>query len=122
MPSDTATLHHWEALPGQEVAPGITRRYLTASRVTIAKFALARGSVVPAHAHENEQVSYILSGALQFHIGGQDIVVRAGGVLQIPSWVEHGVTVLEDSEALDVFSPVRQDWVDGTDTYFKKQA
>jgi quercetin dioxygenase-like cupin family protein len=120
MPSETVTLHHWEDLAGQEVAPGISRQYLNASRVTIAKFALARGSVVPAHAHENEQVSYVVSGALQFHIGGRDILVRGGDVIQIPSRVEHGVTVLEDSEAIDVFSPVRQDWVDGTDTYFRK--
>jgi quercetin dioxygenase-like cupin family protein len=120
MASETATLHHWEDLAGDQVTEGITRRYLTAARVTIAKFEMARGSVVPAHAHENEQVSYVVRGALQFHIGGRDIVVRGGDVLQIPSWVEHGVTVLEDSEAIDVFSPVRQDWVDGTDTYFRK--
>ena len=120
MASETATLHRWEDAARQEVAPGITRQYLTASRVTVAKFALARGAVVPAHAHEQEQVSYVVSGALEFHIGGHDVVVREGGVLQIPSWVEHGVTVLADSDVIDVFSPVRQDWVDGTDTYFRK--
>ena len=120
MASDTATLHEWDKIANQEMAPGIQRRYLTASRVTIAKFALARGAVVPTHKHEHEQVSYVVRGALQFHVGGQDIVVRSGAVLQIPSWVEHNVTVLEDADVIDVFSPVRQDWLDGTDTYFRK--
>jgi unsaturated pyranuronate lyase len=121
MPSDTATLHEWDKIAKQEMAPGIQRRYLTASRVTIAKFALARGAVVPAHKHEQEQVSYVISGVLQFHVGGQEIVVRSGAVLQIPSWVEHSVTVLEDADVMDVFSPVRQDWLDGTDTYFRTE-
>lgn len=118
MPS--AILHRWESLPKQELAPGVERRYLTAARVTIARFTLTRGAVVPQHSHENEQVSYVVSGALRFRVAGEEQLVRAGEALQIPSWAEHSVEVVEDTEVIDVFSPVRQDWLDGTDTYFKK--
>jgi len=114
-----AILHRWDDVPTQELAPGVHRRFLTAARMTIARFALQRGAVVPAHSHDHEQVSYVVSGALRFTVAGEDILVRAGEALQIPSWAEHSVHVVEDTEVIDVFSPVRQDWVDGTDGYFK---
>ena len=116
----TAVLHRWDDLPTQHLAPGIDRRFLTAARVTIARFALSRGAVVPQHSHDHEQVSYVVSGTVRFRVAGEEIVVRAGEALQIPSWAEHGVHVEEDAEVIDVFCPVRQDWIDGTDTYFKK--
>jgi quercetin dioxygenase-like cupin family protein len=74
---------------------------------------------VPQHSHDHEQVSYVLSGTLRFRVSGEEILVRAGEALQIPSWAEHSVDVVEDAEVLDVFSPIRQDWLDGTDTYFR---
>jgi quercetin dioxygenase-like cupin family protein len=113
-------LHRWSEMPSQELAPGINRRFLTAARMTIARFSLARGAVVPIHSHDHEQVSYVLSGALRFTVSGEEVLVTAGEALQIPSWAEHGVRVEEDAEVIDVFCPVRQDWIDGTDTYFKK--
>jgi unsaturated pyranuronate lyase len=115
-----AILHRWDELPSKELAPGIRRRFLTAERVTIARFSLSRGAVVPVHAHDHEQVSYVISGALTFQVDGKEFVVRAGEALQIPSWAQHGVTALDDTEVMDVFSPVRQDWLDGTDTYFTR--
>jgi quercetin dioxygenase-like cupin family protein len=118
--SPRAILHRWDDLPNQQLAPGINRRFLTAERTTIARFSLQRGAVVPAHSHDHEQVSYVVSGALRFLVAGDEIVVRAGEALQIPSWAEHRVEVLEDTEVIDVFSPVRQDWIDGTDTYFRQ--
>jgi unsaturated pyranuronate lyase len=96
----------------------VLRRYITADRVTIARFELSRGGVVPRHAHENEQVSCVLSGALQFDIEGRAVVVRAGEVMQIPGNVPHAVTVIEDAVVIDIFSPIRQDWLNRTDSYF----
>ena len=116
----TAILHRWDDLPRQQVAPGIERRYLTANRTTIARFAISRGALVPVHSHDQEQVSYVLTGALRFTVAGEQTLVRGGEALQIPSWAEHSVEAIEDTEVIDVFSPVRQDWVDGTDNYFKK--
>ena len=118
--TETATLHSWKNVPTQEVTTGLMRQFVTALRVTIAKFDMKRGCVVPSHAHENEQVSYVVSGALKFDVAGKPVVVRAGELLQIPPHVPHGVEVLEDSHVIDVFSPLRQDWIDGTDTYFRR--
>lgn len=115
-----AVLHRWDDVPTEDLAPGIRRRFLTTSRMTIARFALSKGGVVPSHSHDHEQVSYVLGGALRFRVGGEEILVRAGEALQIPSWAEHSVEVVEDTEVIDVFAPVRQDWIDGTDTYFRK--
>lgn len=114
-----AVLHKWDDIPVQELAPGVRRRFVTASRMTIARFNLVRGAVVPTHSHDHEQVSYVVMGAARFVVAGEDVIVRSGEALQIPSWAEHSVEVLEDTEIVDMFSPVRQDWVDGTDTYFR---
>jgi quercetin dioxygenase-like cupin family protein len=70
------------------------------------------------HSHESEQMTYVLQGALKFLIGGEEITVREGEVLHIPSWVEHQAEALDDTFELDVFSPIRQDWLDHTDAYF----
>ena len=120
MATQTVTHHSWKNVPAKEVTTGLTRQFVTASRVTIAKFDMKAGCVVPSHAHENEQVSYVISGALKFDVAGESVVVRAGELLQIPPHVPHGVEVLEDAHVIDVFSPIRQDWIDGTDTYFRR--
>jgi len=116
MPS--AILHRWDAIPAQDLAPGIRRRYITTARMTVAHFNLARGAVVPRHSHDHEQLSYVVSGVLKFHVAGDEMIVRAGEVIQIPSWAEHGVEAIEDCHVIDTFAPVRQDWIDGTATYF----
>ncbi len=121
MASSTVTLHRWSDIPEEQINPLIARRFITADRVTMAHFVLKRGSVVPQHSHENEQVSYIISGALKFILEGREIVVKGGEVLQIPPHVPHAAEAIEDCVAIDVFSPVRQDWVDKTDTYFNRQ-
>ena len=115
----TAVHHRWSDIPAEQLNPSTLRKYITADRVTIAQFELTRGGVVPRHSHENEQISHVLSGKLKFTINGQPIVVSAGEMLQIPSWIEHEVDVLEDTVVVDVFSPVRQDWIDKTDDYFR---
>lgn len=116
----SVTLHRWNDITEEQINPLIARRFITAERLTLARFELKRGSVVPQHAHENEQVSYIVSGALKFIVDGGEVIVRAGEVLQIPPNVPHAAEAIEDTLAIDVFTPVRQDWVDRTDTYFQR--
>ena len=111
----------WTDLPAQALTESIQRRYFTADRVTVARFELKKGGVVPRHAHENEQVSCVLSGALTFQFDDREVVVGAGEVMQIPGGIAHEVTVLEDTLVVDIFCPVRQDWIDGTDTYFTRK-
>ena len=119
----TIAHYRWDDMPEEQITPSIGRRFISADRVTIARFRLTRGGVVPAHKHENEQITTVWSGALKFVFpsgGGQETIVRAGEVIQLPSNVEHEVHVLEDAIVMDVFCPVRQDWIDKTDDYFKR--
>lgn len=114
----------WEDLPWEPVTDRLRRRLVTGRRMMIAHVFLDAGCVVPRHAHDNEQITYILEGALRFHIGPEgeeEVVVRAGEVLHIPPGVPHEAEALEDTLDVDVFSPPREDWLDGTDTYFHDQ-
>jgi quercetin dioxygenase-like cupin family protein len=112
--------YRWADVPSEQINDAIARRFITGDSVTIGRFELKQGGVVPAHSHPNEQLSIVLSGLLRFTIDGQDTLVRAGDVMQIPGNAVHEVEVLEDTLVVDVFSPVRQDWIDKTDTYFKR--
>ena len=117
----TSVIHHrWADLVPEPLAAGIRRQFITGDRVTVARFELGRGGIVPSHSHEAEQMTCLLSGVLKFTAGGKDVVMKAGDVLQIPSWLEHSVEVIEDATAIDVFSPIRQDWIDKTDDYFRR--
>jgi quercetin dioxygenase-like cupin family protein len=115
-----STHHSWANIPREQMNDAILRQYVTGDRVTIARLEMTRGGIVPEHAHENEQISYVIRGALKFTMEGREIVVRAGELVQIPGHVPHAVEVLEDSVTIDVFSPIRQDWIDKTDTYFTR--
>ena len=117
------TFHRWNDIPKERVTDDIDRRLVVGERMMLAHVYLKKGSVVPRHSHENEQLTYILEGALRFTIGAdgaEEIVVRAGEVLVIPSNVPHQAEALEDTLDVDVFSPPRQDWLDGTDHYFRR--
>ena len=114
------THHRWVDVPSEQINDVIARRFITGDSVTIGRFELKQGGVVPSYAHANEQVSIVLSGVLLFRIEGHETIVRAGEVMQIPANVAHEVQVLEDALVVDVFSPVRQDWIDKTDGYFKR--
>ena len=86
----------------------------------VAQVFIQKGGVVPLHQHENEQVTYILEGALQFHLEGRTVVVNKGEVLVIPSNVPHEAVALEDTLDLDIFNPPRQDWLTKQDFYLRK--
>lgn len=114
-------LFTWEDMPRERVTDALSRRLITGERMMLAQVYLDKGCIVPKHSHENEQLTYILEGSLRFWIGEdgeEELVVRSGQVLHIPSNVPHMAEALEDTLDVDVFSPPRQDWLDGTDTYF----
>ena len=121
-----ASIRHekWDAIPRETVTDDIARRLFTGERMMLAQVYLDKGAIVPWHSHENEQLTWILSGALRFQIGEegsedvQDIVVSEGEVLYIPSNVPHRAEALEDTVDVDIFSPPREDWLAKTDTYF----
>jgi quercetin dioxygenase-like cupin family protein len=117
-----ATWYRWDDLPKEAVNASLSRRLITGDRVMLAHVYLKQGCVVPKHAHENEQFTYVLDGALKFLVGedgGQEVVVRAGEVLHLPAHVPHEAHALEDTLDLDVFSPPREDWLNKTDAYLR---
>lgn len=117
------TFYRWNDMPKEQVSDMLSRRLVTGDRMMLAHVYLKKGCVVPRHQHENEQLTYILDGALQFFLGpeGKEIVtVRSGEVLHIPSNVPHEAHALEDTLDVDVFSPPRQDWINKTDAYLRK--
>jgi quercetin dioxygenase-like cupin family protein len=116
--NDAVRLYRWDELALEKVTEMISRKIISGTREMIAQVYLKRGALVPTHAHESEQLTCVLQGALRFLVNGEEIIVREGEVLCIPSWVEHQAEALEDTFELDVFSPIRQDWLDKTDDYF----
>ena len=126
MPTRTPTVRHfrWEDVPRERVTDMLDRRLITGDSMMLAHVYLKKGCIVPKHSHHNEQITYILEGALRFWIGEdqkEEVVVAAGEVLHIPSNVPHQAEALEDTLDVDIFSPPRQDWLDGTDSYFHRK-
>jgi quercetin dioxygenase-like cupin family protein len=126
--SDSLVRHEkWDDIPRETVIDGIGRRLFTGERMMLAQVYIKKGSIVPKHSHENEQLTWIQEGALRFWIGNEgapgyeERVVSAGEVMYIPSNVPHMAEALEDTLDVDVFSPPRQDWLDGTDSYFHEK-
>ena len=122
MKEEQTQFYRWEDMPRERVSDSLERRLITAERMMLAHVYLEKGCIVPQHSHENEQLTYILSGALRFWIGEngeEELIVRAGEVLVIPSNVVHKAEALEDTVDVDIFSPPRQDWIDKTDDYLR---
>lgn len=114
--------YRWADLTADNLKGSITRRMITGDAMMIAEVRLAKGDVVPQHAHHNEQITYITQGALHFKLGAdqdREVTVRAGEVLVIPPHVPHSAEALEDTIDIDVFSPPREDWLNGTDAYLR---
>jgi quercetin dioxygenase-like cupin family protein len=115
--------YRWEDLPAEPLKEGLTRRLITSERMMIAHVHFKKGIDVPRHSHENEQITYILEGSLKFLLGAdgeREVIVRAGEVLVIPSFLPHSAVALEDTLDMDVFNPPRQDWLAGTDSYLRR--
>src|SRR3954463_14129723 len=121
--TNPATHYRWEDMPKEKVSDMLDRRLITGDRMMLAHVYLKKGCIVPKHAHENEQITYILEGALKFWIGEdqkQEVIERAGEALHIPSNVPQKAEALEDTLDVDVFDPPRQDWLNKTDSYLRK--
>ncbi len=123
MMSDGRVTHHrWEEIPKEVLNPQLARRVISGERVMLAHVYLERGAIVPQHAHENEQLTYLLEGSMRFWFGedGAEVIdLGAGEVLHIPSNVVHGAQALEKSLDVDIFCPPRADWLDGSDAYLR---
>jgi len=117
------SFYRWDSMKKERVSDMLERRLITGDRMMLAHVYLKKGCIVPKHSHENEQLTYILEGALKFWIGddgAEEITVHPGEVLLIPSNVPHKAEALEETLDVDVFSPPRQDWLDKKDDYLRR--
>jgi len=112
----------WSQVELETLGPLIERQLIVGHEVMLARILLRKGCIVPLHSHANEQISYILEGALKFSIDGKEIVVRAGEVLTIPPNMPHKAEALEDTLDLDIFHPPRADWINKTDSYLRSES
>src|SRR5436309_7371508 len=109
----------WNSVELEDLNPLLQRQFVVGQDIMLARVLMKRGCIVPLHSHHNEQLTYILEGALKFWIDGKVIVVNAGEVLTIPPHMPHKAEALEDTVDLDVFSPPRADWINKTDQYLR---
>jgi quercetin dioxygenase-like cupin family protein len=109
----------WTSVEIEDLNPLLQRHFIVGQNIMVARVLLKKGCVVPEHSHHNEQLTYILDGALKFWIDGREIVVRSGEVLTIPPHMPHKAEALEDTTDLDVFNPPRADWINKTDQYLR---
>jgi quercetin dioxygenase-like cupin family protein len=109
----------WRSIELEDLNPLLQRQFVVGQEIMLARVLLKKGCIVPEHSHHNEQLTYILDGALKFWIDGREIVVHAGEVLCIPAHMPHKAEALEDTVDLDVFNPPRADWINKTDRYLR---
>jgi quercetin dioxygenase-like cupin family protein len=116
-----AELRHvsWSSVEVEALNPLLGRHFVVGQNVMLARVLLKKGCIVPEHSHHNEQISYVVEGALRFGIDGKEIVVSEGDVLIIPSNMPHSAEALEDTVSLDIFNPPRADWINKTDAYLR---
>ena len=120
MSQSNAVQHvRWHEMPVENMNPLFDRQYVVGNQVMVARISLKRGCIVPQHSHHHEQISHILSGAVRFLIDGREITLGVGELLLIPPHVPHSVVALEDTIAIDTFTPPREDWINKTDQYLR---
>jgi len=107
-----ARLHRWDEIALEKITEMISQKLVAGERELLAQIYMKRGALVPMHSHDSEQMTYVLQGALRFLVDGEEIIVREGEVLHIPADAPHQAEALEDTFELDVFSPIRRDWLE----------
>jgi quercetin dioxygenase-like cupin family protein len=114
-----STFTRWSEVEIEPLSSHIGRQFIVGTGTMVARVLLKKGAHVPLHSHHNEQITYILEGALKFALEGKEITVHTGEVLCIPPNVPHEAFALEDTVDLDIFNPPRQDWIDRDDAYLR---
>jgi quercetin dioxygenase-like cupin family protein len=120
----SAQHYNWGKIPREQLNSDIDRRIITGTNMMITHIYLKEGGVVTKHGHKNEQITYVLEGALKFLLGEdqrEEVIVRAGEVLVIPPHLPHSAVALEDTLDVDIFNPPREDWLDGSDAYLREE-
>jgi len=96
----------------RDVLKGIQQKTLAyGAKTLMTEFVLQKGSVLPKHAHPHEQTGYLVKGRIRVFVGTEEHEAQVGDSWCIPGGTEHGAVALEDSVAIEVFSPVREDYI-----------
>lgn len=123
MNTQKAVVSRWDEVKLEQMRGGITRRFVHSDKMMVAQVNFSKGDSVPAHRHDNEQYTYVISGALRFRFGEdqyEEVVVGAGQIVLIPSGLLHSASADEGTFELDIFCPPREDWIGGDDDYMRK--
>lgn len=114
------SFYSWNKVPTEKVTDMLSRKLISGEKVMLAQVFLKKGCIVAGHTHESEQMTYILSGSMKLRLPDREVILNEGDVLHIPSMVQHSAVALEDTLDLDVFSPIREDWLTGKDDYLRR--
>lgn len=115
------SLYKWSEIPEEQVNDKLSRKIISGKRVMLTQIFIKKGCVVPSHKHESEQITYVVEGLLELTLPDGKVRVGRGQVLVIPSNLEHSALALEDTLDVDIFSPIREDWLTGQDHYLRKK-
>ncbi len=113
---------NWDAIPAERVNDKFVRKLAWDGKMMIARTEVEQGYVVPAHAHDNEQITWVMSGKWRFTLEGKTVDVGPNEMLSIPANTVHTATAVETLVAYDIFTPPREDWLKGEDAYLRKPA
>jgi len=105
--------HALRELPEEKVTDKISRRVLIGEKEMIVWWSMKAGAHAAAHRHPQEQMFWMISGRMDFRLGGERRTCRPGDLGVIPGGVEHEAWFVEDTEVIDVFAPPREDFFPG---------
>ncbi len=109
-----------DKVPEEKVTPLITRKIVTGEKGMVVFWKMKAGAHAAAHRHPNEQIFWMRSGKMEFRLGNEKRTCGPGALGVIPAGVEHEAWFPEDTEVIDIFSPPREDFYTGQDTYLRK--
>ena len=112
--------YNWSKIPAEKITDKLSRKFISGKSITLAQFSFKKDCTVVAHSHKSEQMTCVLKGVLRLRLPDREVTLGEGEVLHIPPGIEHSAVALEDTLVLDVFSPVRKDWLSGEDAYLRK--
>lgn len=124
MTKTSATVTRWDDLPLEPMRGKMSRRFVHSDKMMVAQVKFGKGDSVPAHRHDNEQYTYVVTGALRFLFGeeqDEEVVVGADEIVLIPSGLLHSASADQDTFELDIFWPPRRDWIEGDDAYMREE-